>query len=151
MRIEKKTTKAKKGKNEFIIDELNAKDAPVENVRWHGQEIDTSQKIEDPGTGRPIILRTFDFDLPKDIPSNQLPNKTQLMTFHRSKIIAFLWKDELELIQEPKIVKINRRKFKIFAVCQAKKGSIISQQHLNEMKPLQDIIQQSVHPTGNTK
>ena len=142
MHIESKTTKRKlKAKKEFHLTEMAAKDAPVKDIHWQGEEIDTSTKIEDSATGRPIILRSFDFELPKDLPKEQLPNKTQLVTFHKSKIIAFLWKDELELIEELRITKTGNRKFKIFAVCQARKGSIIPRAALREMKPLQDIIQ----------
>ena len=96
---------------------------------WVGQEIEfKSGPIEDTGTGQPIILRTFEFSIPPGVPKNLLPSKKQLLDFHRSKVIAFLWKDELELVMEPKIVLSKKSlKFRIFATCQAKKGSLINQ------------------------
>lgn len=108
--------------------ELNAQDAPVKDIRWDAQEIETkSTALVDDGSGKPIILRKFDFELSPSIPKEHLPSKLQLLQFHKSKVIAFLWKDELELVQEMKLVfdKKNKRKFYIFATCQPKKGSLL--------------------------
>lgn len=125
--------------NEFKVTEMNAANAPVQDVNWIGQEIEARSDIgfeNDQGDGKPIILRQFEFALPMGVPMNQLPSKAKLLEFHKSKIVAFLWKDELELIAEPKIV-MEGRKFKIFATCQGKKGSLI----FHKPQTLSDVAQ----------
>ena len=126
----------------FKITEENAKDAPCEKIEWEGQEMQTDQKpLMDSGAGKLIILRTFDFQLP---PLKELPTKKQLLDFHKSKIMAFLWRDELTPIQEFKLAfskncdccKQENRHFRIFAVCQAKQGSNV----LEKPQRLQDIV-----------
>lgn len=121
---------------QFKIKEVNAVDAPVKDINWQGEELEVhSDPLKDGGYGRPIILRKFDFELPN---SKELPNKKQLLDYHKNKLISFLWKDELELIQEMKII-MGKRKFTIFATCQAKKGSKI----IEDPKLLQQITKTS--------
>lgn len=131
--LETKKTKA------FEITEMQAADAPVTDVKWYGDDLEARTRIEDPATGKAVILRVFEFEIPKDI--KILPTKEQMLAHHRSRVIAFLWKDELDLIGEPRIVKTSKRKFKIFATAMAKKGSIIPRAARETMKPLQDILQ----------
>lgn len=104
------------------------------NDGWEGEEaIVHSEPMLEGGGGAPIIVRRFDFNLPPGLPT---PTGELLLNFHKSKIIAFLWKDELELIREPRIeFSKSKEKFRIFATCKAKKGSIINErpQLLQEM------------------
>lgn len=105
-----------------------------DNNNWEVQQIETkSDPLVDDQTGKETIIRQFEFMLPPSLPKGmEFPSKDQLLKFHRSKVIAFLWKDELELIDEPRI-EISKKadKFRIFAVCQAKKGSLILQKPLS--------------------
>lgn len=87
-------------------------------------ELQSLAKIEDPGTGGAVILRRFSFQLPPHVRFS----KQELLTVHRSRIVAFLWKDELELIMEPKVVLGKKGQFDIYATCKAKQGSLIFQQ-----------------------
>lgn len=137
--IAKKREQDKSGEK-FELLETGVSDAPVKDLKWTGQEFETkSDPMMDDGSGKPIILRTFEFNLPPDLPKHLIPSKKQLLDFHRSKIVAFLWKDELELIQDIKIIQSkNKRGFRIFATCQAKKGSIIP--HYAEPQLLQNAI-----------
>jgi hypothetical protein len=115
----------------FKVTEENAKNAPVKDIQWEGQQMETEGKpLMDDGKGQPIILRTFDFHLP---PLKETPSKEELLKFHKSKITAFLWRDELIPVQEFKLsfskncncCQQEKRHFRIFALCQAKLGSTI--------------------------
>lgn len=89
--------------------------------------------------GKKTVVRSFFFQLPPRPKGVALPDSKILLNQHRSRIIAFLWKDELELIEEPKLywrkdlphgslrktMTFHKIPFVILAVCQAKKGSII--------------------------
>lgn len=104
-------------------------------IEWEGAHKETDlHPIHNEGGGKPIILRTFDFDLP---PMENLPTNQQLLEANKTKITTFLWKDELVPIQEFKCVKSkDGRHFRIFATCQAKAGSVI----LEEPKLIQDLL-----------
>ena len=93
---------------------------------WEGADMQTdSVPLANDGSGKPIILRTFDFDLPP-LEKENFPTKQQLLDFHYSKIIAFLWRDELVPCQKLKLMfSKDKKHFRIFATCQAKVGSNI--------------------------
>lgn len=112
---------------------------------WEGEEaIVHSDPLLDDGSGIPVVIRKFDFAVP---PGVQLPSKDQLLTHNRSKIVAFLWTDELELIRELKIeLSKDKKHFRIFAICKAKKGSLIHQ----KPQTLQEITQ-NPHKPHDTK
>jgi hypothetical protein len=93
-------------------------------IEWEAdhQETDTVPLVNK-GNGKPIIMRMFEFTLP---PMEKVPTNQQLLEAHKSKITAFLWKDELVPIMEFKVVKSkDQQHFRIFATCQAKAGSVI--------------------------
>lgn len=106
------------------LTEYGANKLPIKDVDWdvEGGEVRSDPLIDD-GSGKAVVIRRFDFGLP---PLTQVPTKDQLLQAHKGKIIAFLWKDELELIRDLKIeMSKDNLKFRIFATCQAKKGSRI--------------------------
>lgn len=131
--VKESVTKGDSKLKEFIVHEqlVDAGGNQGESIDWEGREIETkSDPLIDDGSGREVVLRRFDFNLPP-IPKEQMPTKEALLTHHKSKVIAFLWKDELELIQDPKIVMSKfGDKFRIFCLCQARKGSLILQKPL---------------------
>jgi len=112
--------------SKFKFTEENAADAPVKDIQWEGQEVQTDETpLMNDGSGRPIILRVFDFDLPPLKPE-ELPTSEQLLNAHNTKLTAFLWRDELVPIQDFKLVfSKDKKHFRIFATCQAKLGSTI--------------------------
>jgi len=121
----------------FQLTEENAKDSPVQNIEWEGKEVETeATPLMNDESGKPIILRVFDFDLPP-IKEGELPTREELINFHKTKITGFLWRDELVPVQEFKaIYSKDKRHFRIFATCQAKAGSTI----LERPQVLQKII-----------
>ena len=121
------------------IVETDVKGAPVKDVKWYPTEVETEGvKIEDPGMGRPIILRNFEFRYPLTL--KRKPSKDQIFTKDYLKYLNnLLWIDEMELIQEPKIV-FYKKGFRIFCTCQAKRGSLLPS-YVEGPKPLEKIIQ----------
>ena len=111
-------------KKQFKFTEEDAVNSPVKDIQWEGEQVETEpQVLMNDGTGTPIIMRVFDFNLP---PLEELPNKEQLLAFHKTKITAFLWRDELVPIEEFKLIfSKDKKHFRIFATCQAKQGSTI--------------------------
>lgn len=122
---------------EFKIIEKDAVNSPVKDIQWEGKEIETeTTPLANDDSGKPVILRVFDFDLPP-MPPEYFPTKEQLINFHKTKITGFLWRDELVPIQEFKcIFSKDKKHFRIFATCQAKLGSTI----LERPQVLQEIL-----------
>lgn len=109
------------------VDYNYRKQADIKADGWEGEEalVHSTPLVED-GSGPTVLVRKFDFAIP---PNVQLPAKEKLLEFHRSKVLAFLWADELEPIKDLRIqIAKNKRGFRIFATCQAKKGSRIYEQ-----------------------
>ena len=114
-------------KKEFTLVEENAKDSPVSDIKWHGQEMETPGSIlQDTGKGKPIILRCFDFAIK---PGVELPSENEILSVYSKYVDTFLWKDSLTRIQDLKLV-IEKDKFKIFATCQAKTGAVLLEKPL---------------------
>lgn len=124
------------------IREMGTEGLPVANVDWEGHQMATEgERIEDPGMGRPIIVRSFEFNYPPDIKVK--PTKEQILTKDYIRHLEILlWTDEMELIQEPKVA-FNKKGFHVFATCQAKKGSMIPRSHSDSLRPLQEKLNSS--------
>lgn len=96
------------------------------------------QKIEDPGTGRPIIVRRFQFMYGPQ--HKGVPTKEQVLTPEYIKYLEnFLWADNLEMVMHPRVV-YEKGGFSVFATCQAKKGNIIPYEHAEKLRPLQETL-----------
>lgn len=94
---------------------------------WSNAEVTaTPVGLNDEAAGVQIIMRVFDFQLPP-IKEEELPTKEQLLDFHKTKITAFLWRDELTPIKDmwSLVFAQDNKSFKIFVPCQAKAGSVI--------------------------
>lgn len=87
----------------------------------------TSTPLDDQGgDGKPIILRRFSLQLPPKVRYT----KEVLLAQHKARVEAFLWKDGLEMITEPRIIFGKKGLFDIFVTAQPRRGH-----NLNE-KPL---------------
>lgn len=116
-----------KSKKEFEFVEENATDSPVKDINWHAQEVEVGgNPLQDTGTGKPIILRCFDFAINPAVP---LPSEDEILDTYKKYVDTFLWKDSLVRIQDLKLV-IEKDKFKIFATCQPKTGAVILEKPL---------------------
>jgi hypothetical protein len=97
----------------------------LDNQDWYGQGVETDPiKLEEDGTGKAIIMRVFEFTLPPFENDNDLPTEAELVEAHKSKITAFLWRDELVPVMDYKaVISADKKSFKVFATAQAKAGS----------------------------
>jgi hypothetical protein len=89
--------KVKKGKK-FQVKELDAKDAPVKDIEWEGEElgVESDTKLEeDKGVGQAIVLRFFSFAANPEVFKQYKPTANELFTSHKMGIEAMLWKDGL--------------------------------------------------------
>ena len=114
-----------KGKAELL--EKGALGAPVEDVKWNVQQGEVHSDIDiklDTGEGRPIILRQFDYKFPPGL--QMKPTADDILTEGYLNFLEaqLYFVDELDLVEKPRVM-IGTDGFKIFATCQAKKGSII--------------------------
>lgn len=96
--------------------ELDAQNAPVKNIDWDVQKAEVhSDPVLDPGTGQKLIVRRFYFKLP---PMPQQLSHQELLDWHKKNtVIPMLWKDELELVDEPRIIAGKKGVFTIVAIC----------------------------------
>lgn len=122
------------------VTEMGATNARVKDINWDASQLTTErQTIDDPGEGKPIILRKLQYIYPPH--QKGKPTKAQLITPEFKKYLdTNLWIDDLEMIQEPRVV-YKKKGFFIFLTCQARKGRTIPYDALETMKPLQQKIQ----------
>lgn len=107
----------------FHVTETNAADAPIKDIDWTGSDVGTDEvPLLDSGTGKKLFLRQFAFAVP---PGAEKPSDADLLAYNRSKVLAFLWKDELVFAGVMKVVWKDDSTFFIFALAEAKPGSAI--------------------------
>lgn len=112
---------------DHIVAENKAHEAGV--GEWDAKQLEVHSDIDlavDTGWGKAVILRQFDYAFPPGI--QQIPTKEQILTPGYLKFLEtqLYFVDELELVMPPKVV-IGQKGFKIFATCQARKGSLVHQ------------------------
>lgn len=93
----------------FKAIEKNAKNAPVKDIEWEGEEVgvESDTKLEeDKGTGQEIILRFFDFAANPEVFKNYKPTAQELFDSHRKGIESLLWSDGLSACEaiEPRLL-----------------------------------------------
>lgn len=90
---------AKKTKSvEFKATEIDAKDSPVKDIQWEGEEIgvESDTKLEqDTGTGNELVIRFFDFAANKEVFKQHKPTAQELFNTHKTGMEAMLWTDGL--------------------------------------------------------
>ena len=91
--------------------------------------------LVNPETGRPVIVRRFEYQVPPY--TIDWPTEDELKYIHQKAIEQFLYKDELRLFAELRvIIHKDKDKFEIFAPCQPLAGSEIRE----KPKTLQDVL-----------
>lgn len=97
--------------------ELGATNAPVKDINWNVKSAEVhSDPMQESGTGPKLVVRRFRFKLPPGLP--ETPGNDELLAYHKkATVIPTLWRDELELAQEPRIVPGKKGEFAIVAIC----------------------------------
>lgn len=106
---------------------------------WFGQEVEVhSDPLIDSGSGKPVIIRMFEFAANPEILKQEKPTKQQLFDNHAAQIRSFLWRDGLQPYEgvSPKVSTSKKReKYRIFVACEPKPGVVL----LERPKKLQDL------------
>lgn len=107
---------------------------------WEGQDIEVkSDPLVNDGSGKPIIMRFFEFQVNPEMMKYAQPTNQDLFNAHAQQIKHFLWKDGLvpyEFI-EPRIIWSKKKDgYKIMVTCEAKTGVAI----LESSQTLQELI-----------
>jgi hypothetical protein len=114
--------------------EKNAKNLPskkVEDLQWEGEEVRAESKTkleEDKGTGRPIVLRFFEFGANFAAFKNRKPTAQELFNSHKKGMEAMLWSDELVFFQdvEPRLqFSKDGSKYRFIIPCIPRSGSVL--------------------------
>jgi len=103
--------------------EFNADDG---SGKWEGKELGfKSDPLTDPGIGKPMILRYFEFVFKPGL--KEKPTKQQLFNYHWPQIRTILWGDGLvaNTDVDPR-VKVGRKKYKIILLCEPKFKTMVA-------------------------
>lgn len=92
---------------------------------WTGAEVEVkSDPLIDTGTGKPYILRTFEFSKNPD-PRVKLPRKQEIFNSHLKQIKDFLWKDGLKALEDiaPRVlISKDKKWYRICVVAEPRLG-----------------------------
>lgn len=97
--------------------EIGAEKAPVKDINWDVKSAEVhADPLVDGGTGPTLLVRRFKFQLPPGLAEQ--PGHDELLDWHKKHtVIPTLWKDELELADEPRIIADKKGAFTIVAIC----------------------------------
>lgn len=94
--------------------------------KWYGNNEETDKSLmNDKGTGEPIVIRHFEFNLNPELKTP--PTKDQILTPEYVKHLQILlWADSLRMVLEPR-VEITKEKILVFVPCQARTGATFTE------------------------
>ncbi len=140
----------KKIEKKFKVKEVNAKDAPIKNIEWEGEELQaysTTKITDDVGKGQPVILRTFKFAANPEAFRMHKPTAQELFESHKRGIEALLWRDGLTHFREvePRIVFTKDQKTYTFII-----ACIPTQALIDNPKTLSELLTNKDATANNT-
>ena len=106
--------------------------------KWYGQDIKAeSDPIIDPGTGKSVVLRVFEFGVnPKtarELREKKIKlSKQDLFNAHWPQIRALIWGDGMVANQDvdPRVI-VGRKSYRIFVLCEPRMGVMVNDKHRN--------------------
>ena len=116
----------------FKAFEKNAKNAPVKNIEWEGEEVTTHSQInleEDTGTGKEVILRFFDFGVNFQAFKNHKPSAQELFDNHRQGLESLMWRDGLRPFEEvePRLIfSKDKKHYRFIIACTPTLNSVLT-------------------------
>lgn len=111
---------------------------PGKEGKWHGQELEVqSDPLVDAGTGKPYILRCFEFGINPAVLGKKIPSKQEVFNSHWKQIQHYLWKDGFAHCEEsaPRVI-ISDKSYKIFILAKPRYGMNV----FEKTKTLQELI-----------
>lgn len=118
---------------QHLIEE-NVQDAPVKDVHWNVNQIDTASEThleDDEGYGSAAIIRRFEFGMNPEAFKIHTPTRQELFNHHIKGIEIMLWRDGMRLMTEvePRLVMNEKAgKYYIFIGAKPAKGHILQEQ-----------------------
>ena len=108
----------------------------TENENWHGTDLRAkSTPIMDPGVGKPLIIRSFEFSRNPEFKGTI--TKQDLFNMHWRQLRVMLWGDGLVPREDinPRIEFMRNNKYRIFITCEPRLGTFVqeSPQTLNKL------------------
>jgi len=104
--------------------------------KWHADQMEAkSDPLVDPGTGKPFIIRQFDFTFKPGM--KKIPTKQELFNAHWPQIRVMLYGDGLVANEdvEPRVL-MNKRKYKIILLCEPRFGQVV----IDKVQNLQQVL-----------
>ena len=102
----------------------------------------------DPGTGKTISIRVFDFKMNPDL--KELPDRQTLFNSHSRQIATILWGDGLRPLEEisPRVI-IDKKggSYKIFIPCEARLNTLFA----DRPKNLSEVLTKQHGATRNSQ
>ena len=134
-------------KTKFV--ELGVQDAPVKDIGWDVQQAEVhSDPVYDSGTGQKVIVRRFNFQMP---PGPRTTTNMEIFDYHKKNtVIPLLYKDELELLDEPRIIAGEKGSFTIVAICSPRLIMGVRSHIHEEATNVTQLINDSSHSTTDT-
>lgn len=117
--------------NKFEVVEAGAKDAPVEDIKWTGQTLNTEGDIaleEDQGHGAAVVVRCFTFAVNPQTFAQHTPTKQEIFNTHYKQIEINLWQDGLKVFPEfnPRVTLAKDKKsYSIFVASTPARGQTL--------------------------
>lgn len=99
------------------------------NEQWFGTTVETDGvPMFDPGIGRPLILRTFEFAVKPSQVGQKRPTNAELFNFHWPQIRDMIRFDGLIENRDiaPRVV-IGKKRYRIFVLCEPKFRTMINE------------------------
>lgn len=158
----KKVKKARLSSSRDIEDHILAETtATVHNSTLDGKESSVHYDIkqgevhsdihleDDEGSGKTIVVRSFDFKANPQAFREYTPSKQELFNAHAHQIEAYLWADGLEVMPDvhPQVI-LNKRRtgYRIVVGAEPRKGQIITRRDQDKIQTLS----QAAHGRFNT-
>lgn len=127
----------KSGKANGLLEPETLEEAGVKDLEgWSAGTYETEGKvIEDPGTGKTISLRMFDYKInPESVERFKKSTKQDIFNAHAGEISRILWGDGLRPFEESSprvIIDMKNLSYKIIVPCEARLNTVFPERAKN--------------------
>ena len=121
----------------------------TEKVGWDVKETEVHSDVKlenDLGTGKHVLIRSFDFSANPETFKMHVPTKQELLNAHAKEIEIALWRDGLKVMPDvnPQVkISKNKRKYRIVVGAEPQRGQMVSWKDQEQFKTLSQIANES--------
>lgn len=104
------------------MDDQKTFEAQGSEGKWYGQTLESAGvPMIDSKSGKPLVLRTFEFALKPSALGKERPDQASLFNFHWPQIKTIIWSDGLIENRDvsPRVI-IGKKRYRIFVLCEPK-------------------------------